>query len=49
MPAGTRRHADPALVRHVDDLRMVREHVDPAAVVSLAREIARADAQQCLQ
>jgi hypothetical protein len=42
--AGLSRDADPALIRHVYDLHMMRGHVDPAEVATLAREIAAADA-----
>ena len=35
---------DPTLVRHLHDLRALREHYDPAEVAALAREITRADA-----
>ncbi len=44
--AGIGASADPALVRHVYDLHMARDHYDPPAVVSLAREIMRVDAQE---
>lgn len=44
--AGASRDPDPRLVRHVYDLHMMRELVDPAAVTELARQIAAADARQ---
>jgi len=36
---------DKTLVRHVYDLHVVRSHYDPAEVISLAREIMRADVE----
>ena len=42
--AGASRDPDPALVRHIYDLHMVREHLDLADVGVLARDIAEADA-----
>ena len=42
--AGASRDPDPALVRHIYDLHMMREHLDTAVVVALARDIAAADA-----
>jgi hypothetical protein len=42
---GARRTRDPALVRHVYDLHVIREHYDPAEVAALAREIMLADAE----
>jgi Nucleotidyl transferase AbiEii toxin, Type IV TA system len=44
--AGASRDPDPALVRHIYDLHMMREHLDPTAVVALARDIATADAKE---
>jgi hypothetical protein len=44
--AGASRDPDPALVRHIYDLHMVREHLDLADVGALAREIAEADARE---
>ncbi len=44
--AGASRDPDPALVRHIYDLHMMREHLDPAAVATLARDIAAADARE---
>jgi hypothetical protein len=32
-------------VRHLHDLHALREHYDPAEVVTLAREVMRADAE----
>jgi Nucleotidyl transferase AbiEii toxin, Type IV TA system len=42
--AGASRDPDPTLVRHVYDLHMMRDQVDPAEVAALARAIAEADA-----
>jgi hypothetical protein len=42
--AGLSRDPDPTLVRHIYDLHMMRGHVDPAAVATLARDIAATDA-----
>lgn len=42
--AGASRDLDPALVRHIYDLHMMRGHLDPAVVAALARDIAAADA-----
>src|SRR5579863_2949770 len=36
----------PALVRHIYDLHMMREHLDPTVVAMLARDIAAADAEE---
>jgi Nucleotidyl transferase AbiEii toxin, Type IV TA system len=36
---------DPALVRHLHDLHVLREHYDPAEVAALARDIMQADAE----
>lgn len=44
--AGVSRDPDPTLVRHVYDLRMLRDVIDPATVAVLARVIAEADARQ---
>jgi hypothetical protein len=44
--AGVSRDPDPTLVRHIYDLHIMRDLVDPAAVAELAREIAATDAQQ---
>ncbi len=44
--AGASRDPDPTLVRHVYDLQMMRDLVDPADVATLARTIAAADAQE---
>jgi hypothetical protein len=42
--AGLSRDIDPALIRHVYDLHMMKEHIDFDLVAPLAGEIARADA-----
>ena len=44
--AGLSRDADPALVRHIYDLHMMRDLIDPAEVAVLARSIAESDARQ---
>ena len=44
--AGVSRDPDPTLVRHVYDLHMMRDLVDPAIVAALARDIAAADAEE---
>lgn len=44
--AGASRDPDPALVRHIYDLHMMREHLDMAVVTALARDIADNDAMQ---
>lgn len=44
--AGASRAPDPALVRHIYDLHMMREHLDMAVVAALARDIADNDALQ---
>ena len=44
--AGLSRDADPALVRHIYDLHLMRNLVDHDAVASMAKEIAAADAQE---
>lgn len=43
--AGLREKRDPTLVRHIYDLHMIREHVDAAAVATLAHEVMLADAK----
>ncbi len=44
--AGLSRDADPALVRHIYDLHLMRDLVDPIAVARLARDIAATDAAE---
>ena len=44
--AGVSRDPDPTLVRHIYDLHVLREHIDPALMARLAREIAIADAEE---
>jgi hypothetical protein len=44
--AGASRDPDPALVRHIYDLHMMRAHLDPTTVAALARGIAETDAQE---
>ncbi len=44
--AGASRAPDPALVRHIYDLHMMREHLDVAVVAALARDIADDDAEE---
>jgi predicted nucleotidyltransferase component of viral defense system len=44
--AGLSRDFDPALVRHIYDLHVLRDHVDRATVIALARDIAAADADE---
>jgi predicted nucleotidyltransferase component of viral defense system len=44
--AGLTRDFDPALVRHVYDLHMLRDHVDRGTVIALARDIAEVDADE---
>ncbi len=44
--AGVGAPADPALVRHVYDLHVTRDHYDASEVASLAREIMQIDAQE---
>jgi hypothetical protein len=44
--AGLSRDADPALVRHIYDLHLMRDLVDHEAVASMAKEIAAADADE---
>ena len=47
--AGLSRDPDPALVRHIYDLHMMRDLIDPAEVAALARGIAESDARQFAQ
>ena len=44
--AGVSRAHDPALVRHIYDLHMMREHLDMSIVAELVRDIAAADAEE---
>jgi len=44
--AGLSRDPDPALIRHVYDLHMIKDHIDLNQVVALAGEIARTDATE---
>jgi hypothetical protein len=44
--AGLSRDIDPALIRHVYDLHMMKEHVDLDQVAALAAEVARTDAAE---
>jgi len=44
--AGLSRDPDPALVRHVYDLHIMREHIDHDQVTALARDIAASDAEE---
>jgi predicted nucleotidyltransferase component of viral defense system len=44
--AGLNRDFDPALVRHIYDLHVLRGHVDRGTVIALARDIAAADADE---
>lgn len=44
--AGLTRDFDPALVRHIYDLHVLRDHVDRSTVITLARDIAAADAEE---
>jgi predicted nucleotidyltransferase component of viral defense system len=44
--AGLSRDIDPALIRHVYDLHMMKDHIDPDQAVALAGEIARTDATE---
>jgi hypothetical protein len=37
---------DPAFVRHIYDLHVLRDHVDRGTVIALARDIAAADADE---
>ena len=46
--AGLSRDADPALVRHIYDLHVLRDHVNIDTVIALARDIAKADAEEFL-
>ena len=42
--AGLSRGHDLTLVRHIYDLHMIRDHIDPGSAVELARQVARQDA-----
>ncbi len=44
--AGISRSPDPTLVRHIYDLHMIRDHVEPGAVAAMAYDAATADAVQ---
>lgn len=44
--AGLSRDPDPTLVRHIYDLHVMRDHVDPDQIASLARAIAIVDAEE---
>lgn len=44
--AGASRDPDPTLVRHIYDLHMMRDMIDPAEVADLARAIAETDAAE---
>jgi hypothetical protein len=44
--AGLSRDPDPTLVRHIYDLHMMRDLIDPGQVAELARAIAEADAKE---
>jgi predicted nucleotidyltransferase component of viral defense system len=44
--AGLSRDFDPALVRHIYDLHVLRDHVDRGTVIRLACDIAAADAEE---
>jgi len=44
--AGLSRDPDPTLVRHIYDLHLMQGQFDPGQVAALARDIARADAQE---
>ena len=44
--AGISRSTDPTLVRHIYDLHVMRDHVDPTVVAALAYDAASADAVQ---
>ncbi len=44
--AGLSRDFDPALVRHIYDLHVLRDHVDRGTVIALARDIAAADSDE---
>ncbi len=44
--AGLSRDFDPALVRHIYDLHVLRDYVDRSTVITLARDIAAADAEE---
>jgi hypothetical protein len=43
--AGLSRDPDPTLVRHLYDLYMVREHIDCALLIDVARQVARQDGE----
>ncbi len=44
--AGLSRDPDPTLVRHIYDLHLMQDHIDPGEVATLARDIAAADARE---
>ena len=44
--AGASRASDPALVRHIYDLHMMRDHLDMGTVATLAGDIAASDARE---
>ena len=44
--AGLSRDFDPALVRHIYDLHVLRDHIDRGTVIALAQDIAKADADE---
>jgi hypothetical protein len=44
--AGLSRDPDPTLVRHIYDLHLMQNHIDPGQVAALARDIAEADAKE---
>jgi len=44
--AGLSRDFDTALVRHIYDLHVLRDHIDRSTVVGLARDIAATDAEE---
>lgn len=44
--AGVSRNPDPTLVRHIYDLHVIRERIDPEETGALARQIAQADAEE---
>jgi predicted nucleotidyltransferase component of viral defense system len=44
--AGVSRATDPTLVRHIYDLHMIRDQVDPGAVATLMRAVAQQDAAE---
>jgi hypothetical protein len=43
--AGLTSDPDPALVRHIYDLNIMREHIDPATVATIVRDIPAMDAE----